>query len=266
MNQKSIDKHFPNFYLNNAMDTFKFIFDFSFGFENLGETRTYVKSLGLNPEFFVYICCCDCWHAVHLQNFQKELVVGNGVLWIRHGNIGAPTKRYVLSEHKEKEIRQLVTFPVLQPFCKSRWNDHLVKDLEEINEGSLECDGKEEFLFTRTGRETVLLHDSLVELGIALFSSPIPVFQLGVVDDYFSDLPPSMWKLWQKGIKTLDPFKDISDVKPRQRPYYLNDWIQELKLRKVMFDGKDPFQVVNETVRHGINFILWRKRKYFSKD
>ena len=98
-------------------------------------------------------------------------MIGNGVLWIGHGNIGVPTKRYVLSEHKEKEIRQLVTFPVLQPFCKNRWNDHLVKDLEEVNEGSLECDGKEEFLFTRTGRKTVLLHDSLVELGIALFSS-----------------------------------------------------------------------------------------------
>lgn len=195
MHKKTIHKRFPNFYLNHAMDTFDFVFDFSFGFENLKEARVYVKALGFNPEFFVYVFCCDCWHAVHLQNFQKEMVIGDGVLWVRHGSIGVPTKRYILSEHKEKEINQLVTFTVAKPFCNSKWNGCLIKDLEEVNGGPLKYAGKEEFLFTKTGKETALLHDSLIELGMVLFSSPIPVFQLGVADDYFSNFPPSMQKL-----------------------------------------------------------------------
>lgn len=247
----SIQKRFRNYFFSNALDSIQFEFSYGDGYPSLTEAKSAIRQYNLNPGCFIYIRFKGTWYAINIQGYSEALVLSKERMWIRRGPIGAPIGIFDINGTTAEDVMEVLPHGITNPsFGPRPWNVSLVHDLIEIEGAPLTIVftlGKTEITTTTSELHGQTALNSVVMLGICLFETDIPVFQLNAVDSYFSSdyiPPPSMRKYWKEGVIVINPFRNRMSC-GRYAPYYLNYWLAYLQSNGATINGIDPGYLIN---------------------
>lgn len=205
---KTLIKTYDNFYEKRTC-TAELTFTLQQGLGNLDEAKNIVAQKW-NPNHFSYIKVDNELYAVAIETLGRQIILSKELCYFRNGSwsIGG-----FCGTEKHCDFSEILSIPtvITKPRTSSWWNDTVAKDIKSLFTVEVISSVKGDYI----------KENSITLLARILFDTLIPVFELNVIDAYFSSYHwcPSRQRLWKEGICAVNPYKDIYIYKEKGKPY-----------------------------------------------
>lgn len=200
---------FFNLYLQKE-DTVTLEWDFPDGFADVALAKTAVADLMQDPEWFVYIRHHNQIYAVAAASLENTVVVSSRYVWFRD----TISKRIIRTL---RESCQKLPYTIHSCNAVDYYKNTLCQDVFSFDPEVRITSGKRVKDFGNEYKDFCV-----ATLGSVTNQTMIPVYQLGCMELYFKNAN-TLLELWQRGIKSYNPFTGHSETAPYTLQSYLTD-------------------------------------------
>lgn len=195
-----VEKDYFNFYLNDEIKSIKLCWSFYDGFKDIEEAINFIENdLAVNKKEYLYLEYDKKFYPVAVLRNGLQIIITKQFIFFRAGNYSYYKK--IKTEDFVKKYRKYSFFNTSMGFYSYAWNLSFIYWLERQNVKMPKCfnDNGEpkEFAYTQNFKQAFFF---------ALFDTKINVYELNCLDDFLNMHMPSRSKLWNDGIKEINPF------------------------------------------------------------